>query len=84
MSTFYILFSKKLQKYYIGSTGNLERRITEHNRGQTTWTRTGMPWICVYTESYDDSGEARQRELQIKHWKNPMRIKELIQRNSAG
>ena len=30
----YILYSEKLNKFYVGSTTDIERRITEHNRGK--------------------------------------------------
>ncbi|MFZ2803839.1 MAG: GIY-YIG nuclease family protein [Patescibacteria group bacterium] len=84
MATLYILFSQKRNMYYIGSTNDLNRRIAEHNRGQTTWTRTGCPWVCVYTEFYLDSKAARRRELQLKSWKNQTRIRELMECSSAG
>ncbi|WP_131838622.1 GIY-YIG nuclease family protein [Acetobacteroides hydrogenigenes] len=29
----YILYSAKLDRYYIGSTNNLARRLAEHERG---------------------------------------------------
>jgi hypothetical protein len=31
MATFYILFSKSIDRYYIGSCLDLEKRISEHN-----------------------------------------------------
>ncbi|MBP6687235.1 MAG: GIY-YIG nuclease family protein [Lacibacter sp.] len=30
----YILYSDKLNKYYVGSTSDLERRFNDHNRGK--------------------------------------------------
>ena len=29
----YILFSEKLDRYYVGTTGDVERRLFEHNSG---------------------------------------------------
>ena len=83
MAMLYILFSEKLGRFYIGSTQNLERRMHEHNRGQTRSTRSGVPWSCAYTESYATSKLAKERELQLKRWKSSIRIRELIQ-SSAG
>ena len=31
MATFYILFSKSIDRYYVGSCLDLEKRISEHN-----------------------------------------------------
>ena len=79
----YILKSKMTEKYYIGSTTDLERRLQDHERGNTRTTRIHKPWFLVYTENYPTLTEARRREFQIKRWKSHQRISELINR-SAG
>ena len=48
----YILFSQKLDKYYIGACTNLDRRLYEHNIGHTKFTKTGMPWELKYFEAF--------------------------------
>ncbi len=81
----YILFSKKLNKFYIGSTDNVERRLAEHNRGKTPFTKTGMPWILVYKEAFFTRSEALNREKYIKNQKSVIFIKALIDKfSSAG
>jgi putative endonuclease len=62
----YILYSEKLYKYYDGSTNDLERRLLDHNRGKTSFARTGMPWILRYTESFPTRKEAVAREMEVK------------------
>jgi putative endonuclease len=47
----YILYSPKLNKYYVGSTTDIKRRLEEHNRGKEKFTRTGIPWTPVYEGS---------------------------------
>ena len=74
----YILFSVKLNKYYIGSTPDIERRLEEHNRGKEKFTRTGVPWKLVYKEIFDDLKLARQREAHIKKMKSRKFIESLI------
>ena len=74
----YILFSEKLNKYYIGSTTDIERRLHDHNRGKEKFTRTGIPWILVYTEALETLTLARKRELQIKKQKSRKYIEQLI------
>jgi putative endonuclease len=78
----YILFSRKLNKYYVGSTPDMERRLDDHNRGKEKFTRTGVPWELVYTETFEDLTIARRRELEIKKKKSRKYIESLIR--SAG
>ncbi|WP_336514362.1 GIY-YIG nuclease family protein [Pollutibacter soli] len=74
----YILYSVKLDKYYVGSTNDLERRMTEHNRGKERFTKTGSPWKLVYQEKFDELILARRRELAIKKMKSRTSIQKLI------
>ena len=74
----YILQSKKNRKYYVGHTNDLERRIVEHNSGQTKSTKTGIPWEVIYTKEYDSNIEANRAELEIKKKKSRKYIEKLI------
>jgi putative endonuclease len=74
----YILFSEKLNKYYVGSTSDINRRIIEHNKGKAKYTKTGIPWIIVYTETFYEIVEARRREIYIKKQKSRKFIENLI------
>jgi putative endonuclease len=74
----YILLSKTTNKFYIGSTGNLDDRLTRHNNGRSKSTKTGMPWTIVYTEVFQTRSEAMIRETEIKSWKSHTRISQLI------
>ena len=74
----YILFSEKLNKYYIGSTSDINRRIEDHNRGKEKFTRTRTPWQIVYSEQFEILADARKRELQIKKQKSRKYIERLI------
>ena len=62
----HFLFSEKLNKYYVGSTTDIERRILEHNRGKEKFTKTGIPWELKYQETFGELIVARRRELFIK------------------
>ena len=62
----YVLWSEILQKRYIGSTGNLNLRIAQHNRGCSRFTKPGIPWQLVYKEEYTTKTEARKRENFLK------------------
>ena len=74
----YILFSEKLNKYYVGSTSDIHRRIEDHNRGKEKFTSTGMPWQIVYSETFGNLADARRREFQIKKQKTRSCIERLI------
>jgi putative endonuclease len=80
----YILYSEKLDKYYIGSTGNLEDRLKKHNRSRSGFTSLGKPWIMVYNEVFCNKADSLKREKQLKNWKNRDRIEFLIQKSSVG
>jgi putative endonuclease len=74
----YILFSLKLNKYYVGSTADLQRRLVEHNRGKEKFTKTGVPWLLVYSEAFGQITAARKRELEIKKKKSRKYIESII------
>ncbi len=67
----YVLQSERSGRYYIGSTKDVTIRLAEHNAGKTPSTKGYRPWKLLYTEVYDTLSGARQRERQIKTWKNP-------------
>jgi putative endonuclease len=66
MFTLYILYSKSFDRYYVGYTNNIERRITEHNRKKGKFTDAGIPWELVHYELYSTRKEAMKREKFIK------------------
>jgi len=80
----YILFSEKLNKYYIGACVNLERRLYEHNIGHSKFTSTGIPWKLAYSEEYLTLTEAKKRESQIKNMKSRKYIDDLIAKGRAS
>jgi len=74
----YILYSDKIDRYYIGVTDNLEWRLERHNAGWGKYTKRGTPWKIVYHESYVSKSEALKRERQIKNRKSRTYIEALI------
>jgi putative endonuclease len=78
MPSVYIVQSERSQRFYIGCAEQPERRVSEHNRGQTVSTRGRGPWALVYQEQFDSLAEARRRERQLKSWKSHRSIQELI------
>ncbi len=62
----YVLYSNKLNKYYVGSTIDVAQRIQRHNRGGEKFTSRGIPWIVVYTEKFNTIQEAKKRDWKLK------------------
>jgi len=78
MYTAYILQSIKTQKYYIGYTSDLGKRLKYHNSGKNKSTKSDIPWRIVYIESFSTKPEAWKREHQIKSYKGGEAFKKLI------
>ncbi len=74
----YIIYSQKLNKYYVGACIDLERRLYEHNIGHSKFTSTGMPWILKHTQIFQTLQEAKKRELEIKKMKSRRYIEGLF------
>jgi len=66
----YILNSEKLDKYYIGSSHNPEKRLHYHNIGKKGWTKSGTPRKMVYTKEFPEKQTARKIENYIKKQKS--------------
>ena len=78
MCVTYILYSERIDVYYVGSTSDFEDRLRRHNSGRSTYTKRGIPWIVVYQKEYETKSEAYQAELYIKSQKSRKYIEELI------
>ena len=74
----YILRNSELNRYYIGSTSNLERRLKEHLQGKTRTTKILKTNELVYKEHYKTLFEARLREKKLKSYKSRKCIEWLI------
>ena len=74
----YIIYSKKIDRYYVGYTDDLEWRLERHNSGWGKYTRRGVPWKLKYTESFERKTEAIKREREIKKKKSRKYIEKLI------
>ena len=48
----YIIQSEVDGNYYKGITQNIEKRLSEHNSGESKFTSTKLPWKLVYTKAF--------------------------------
>jgi len=62
----YLLRSKTTEKYYVGWTTNMRRRLKEHNSGKSLYTKSRGPWELIGYEIYPSSEEAKKRERAFK------------------
>ncbi|MEK7104604.1 MAG: GIY-YIG nuclease family protein [Patescibacteria group bacterium] len=62
----YILKSEKDGKIYTGSTKDLRKRLIQHNKGLSTYTKGRGPFKIIYYEACLSEEKARSRELFLK------------------
>jgi putative endonuclease len=74
----YVLQSERDGSYYIGHTGNLEKRVDRHNRGESGYPRGKLPWKLIYHELLGSKAEAMRREKEIKARKSRKFIEQLV------
>ena len=74
----YILQSKKTNKYYVGVTANIDRRLKEHNSGSVKSTAPYKPWTLKKLEKYADIKSAYRREKFIKSKHSKTIIEKII------
>ena len=76
----YVLRSQKDGKLYIGSTGDLEKRIKAHNSGKVRSTKGRRPLKLIYYESYLTKTEVRKRENFYKSGAGRKELKEKLEK----
>ena len=59
----YILYSQKIDRYYIGISSNAEKRLFSHNNFPKGWTAKGIPWILVYKKSFKPQGRTQYQKI---------------------
>ena len=77
----YVLKSRKIDRYYIGQTDNIDKRLERHNLGLVRSTKPYCPWDLVYCETYRSRSEAIRRERMIKAKKSKEYLEYLVKRN---
>lgn len=63
----YILFCDQ-KTFYVGLTDNLEKRIAQHKRKESFFTKKFSDIELVYSEEYPRRIQAEAREIQLKKW----------------
>lgn len=71
----YILYSASIDKYYIGQTEDIERRLSEHRKRNNLGAKD---WILKHKETFETRAEAVNREKEIKAKKRRSYLEYLI------
>jgi putative endonuclease len=74
----YILRGIKNNRYYIGSTNNMNRRLIEHNSGKSRYDKINSPYELVFNQEYSTPLVARRTELWLKKQKSRVLINQII------
>jgi putative endonuclease len=60
--------------YYVGSTKNLDLRLSQHQSGKgSRYTSGRLPVELVYGEEYERIIDAYSREKQVQNWSRAKR-----------
>ena len=62
----YVIYSKKINLKYVGSTDNVNKRIKEHNSGRSKFTKQTNDWELLGYKSFGTEDEARRFERLVK------------------
>ena len=62
----YAISSTKRNYIYVGISNDLQRRLSQHNKGFNLSTKPYLPFIMFYTEECNDRPAARLREKYLK------------------
>lgn len=76
----YIIYNARFDKFYIGQTNNLERRLSEHNNNLGFYTSKyaiKYKWKLVYFENYKTRKESVRREKFLKNQKSKIFYRKL-------
>jgi len=74
----YVLHNSETKANYIGYTGNLKERITQHNRGNTRTTRDRNIHTLIFYEAFKSKDDAMRREHYFKTTKGNSSLKQII------
>ncbi len=68
----YIIYSFKLDKFYIGETSDLEKRLEEHKTGfyKNSYTSKTQDWVLFFKINCKSKSQAIRIEKHIKSMKS--------------
>ena len=76
----YVIRSTKDNKWYTGSTYNLDKRLKDHNDGMVFSTKNRRPFELTYFEACINEQDARAREKYLKSGMGKRYLKNRLKR----
>ena len=80
----YILWSKKDNQMYTGSTNNLKLRLEQHAKGKVESTKSRRPLTLIYYEACLVEKDARRREKSLKTYRGKMTLRRRLKSYFTG
>ena len=76
----YIIYSKKLDKYYVGETEDINQRIVLHNTGffSNSYTSKANDWVLFHSIACETRVQSRAIETHLKKMKSRKYIENLV------
>ena len=76
----YIIYSKKLDRYYVGTTDDVLKRMGEHNSGfySEAYTVKGVPWVLRLSFECESGEKAYGIEKFLKRIKSRIFLEKVI------
>jgi len=67
MNYVYILKSQRDNSIYVGNTKNIKNRLTEHNNGESKYSKTKIPYSLIWFCAFQNKTRALTFEKYLKH-----------------
>lgn len=83
MTYFTYIMSNKSRRVYVGSTSELQVRVSKHRKGwyEGSFTSRYCFDMLVYFETYSNRGDALAREKEIKGWRRQKKLRLVLKAN---
>ena len=81
VASVYVLRSESTGRFYIGCSIDPQRRLAEHNAGETASTRGRGPWGIAFVRGFESLAQARQYEAELKRKKSAQYLARLVQQS---
>lgn len=66
--------------YYVGSTRNIKKRFSDHQKGKVKYTKSRLPVKLIFLKSFERYSQALSFEKKIKSWKKRSSIEKMIKK----
>ena len=76
----YVLLSLKDHKFYIGFSEDIKKRLTDHNAGRNTSTKSRRPFELIYYEAHLSKDDALRREAYFKTTKGKSTLRQMLRK----